>query len=75
MSTREALKQFAKAVGLKLRFEAQEDGSKDLVLYDANGEPLVTEYNAYDMAESIGGYAGGHPEYLDARAAFELETE
>ena len=67
----QGIKDFAAAVGLKIRIEPQEDGSKDLILYDAKGEPLCTEFDTNDMAESIGVYAGSHQKFESAKETWE----
>ena len=69
------LQEFAAAVGLKLKREPQNDGTLDLVLYDKKGEPLCTEFETSDMAESICVYAGGHPDFEIAKNEYELYAD
>jgi hypothetical protein len=69
-----ALKEFAKAVDCTLRAEKQADGSTDLVLYDTNKEPLVTEFDSHDMVDSIAAYKGGHPNFAQAMEEYNLQT-
>jgi hypothetical protein len=70
-----ALKEFAKAVGCTLRAEKQADGSTDLVLYDANKEPLVTEFDSHDMVDSLTAYKGGHPKFEQALEDYSLAVK
>lgn len=69
-----ALKAFAQTVGLTLKQERQTDGFIHYVLYDARKEYLCIEFDTADTVESIGVYAGGHPEYVNALAAFQYEV-
>jgi len=65
---------FAAAVGLTVRAERQDDGSLDFVLYDKAGEPLCTEFDKGDMAESICAWAGSHPDFQIARDTYFSEA-
>ena len=65
------LKEFAAALGAKIKVEYTEPlGQGEYVLLDKNGEPLVREYDLYDMLDSIKVYYGSHPNYAEARAQF-----
>lgn len=69
------LKEFAASLGARIKVEY--DGSvnqAEYVLIDSKGEPVVREYDLYDMLDSIKAYYGGHPNYAEARAQFNYTT-
>lgn len=68
-----ALTEFATSVNLKLRIR-REDGAVIYQLHDAKGEPLCTEYEAEDAAQSIAVYAGSHPSFGEARSQYASAT-
>ena len=64
------LRQFAEAVGLKLRREFEDqDGTPCYVLHNDRYD-LVTEYDAPEVADSIAAYAGSHQGFAEAAAAY-----
>ncbi len=72
-TTFKALKEFAKALGAKIKREHQDDdGTPSYVLYDAKGEALVTEYDTNDMLDSLAAHYGGHKDYTEAKTEYEL---
>jgi hypothetical protein len=68
------LKELAVAVGAKIKVEYTGLGQAEYVLLDKNGEPLVREFDTFDMLDSIQVYYGGHPNYADARVQFNYIT-
>lgn len=64
------MKEFAAQLGAKIKVEYPEVGVAMYVLYDSKGERLVSEYDTFDMLDSIQAYLGGHPNYAEARAQF-----
>jgi hypothetical protein len=68
------MKEFAASLGAKIKVEYPEVGLATYVLYDGKGERLVSEYDTFDMLDSIEAYFGGHPDYVEARAQFEYMT-
>jgi hypothetical protein len=64
------LKDLAAAVGAKIKVEYTGIGDGEYVLIDKDGEPVVREYDTFDMLDSIQIYYGGHPKYAEARAQF-----
>lgn len=64
------IKEFAVALGAKIKVEYPEVGVAMFVLYDGKGERLVSEYDTFDMLDSIQAYFGGHPDYAKERAQF-----
>jgi MoaA/NifB/PqqE/SkfB family radical SAM enzyme len=69
-----ALKELATAVGARIKVEYTGVGQGEYVLLDKDGEPLVREYDTFDMLDSIRAYYGGHPNYAEARAQFNYMT-
>lgn len=67
------LRELAEALGAKIKVEYGNTPDMLLVLMK-NGEPLVSEYDTYDMLDSIQVYLGGHPNYQEARAQFNYAT-
>ena len=68
------IKEFAAQLGGKIKVEYPEAGVAMYVLFDAEGERLVSEYDTFDMLDSIQAYFGGHPKYAEARAQFNYMT-
>ena len=68
------LKNFATAVGAKIRIQYTNLGEGQYELLDKDGERLVLEYDAYDMLDSISAYYGSHPRYEEALAQFNYMT-
>jgi hypothetical protein len=69
------LKELALAVGAKITVEYTADPRQaEYVLSDKDGEPVVREYDIYDMLDSIRAYYGGHPNYAEARVQFNYMT-
>lgn len=68
------LKDLALAVGAKIKVEYSGVGEGEYVLLDKNGDPVVREYDTFDMLDSIKAYYGGHDNYSEARAQFNYMT-
>ena len=68
------IKEFAATLGAKIKVEYPEVGIAMYVLYDGKGERLVSEYDTFDMLDSMQAYFGSHPDYDKARAQFNYMT-
>lgn len=71
---RKALKEFAKAVGLRLKIDSFDDGSPLYELQSIDREPICVDLDAYGVIESISVYAGGHPDFDQALSDCRLAT-
>lgn len=74
MKNLKALKEFAAAVGLKIRTKTFQDQTADVMLCSANGEILCFEYDAEGMEQSICVYAGGNPTFNQAHDDYLLSV-
>lgn len=72
MTQRNALKEFAREVGLTLAISADKHG----VTYQLKefGEPICTDHEPDECAKSIEAYKGSHPKYRDAQAQYAYMT-
>lgn len=68
------LKDLAAAVGAKIKVEYTGLGQGEYVLIDNKGEPVVREYDTFDMVDSIKAYYGGHKDFKEALAQFNYMT-
>ncbi len=68
------LKELAKAVGAKIKVEYFGVGQAEYVLLDKDGEPLVREFDCFDMLDSLKVYYGSHSAFADALAQFNYAT-
>lgn len=70
MTHTQAIQEFAKSVGMRVKSRRYEGVQEFILICPLSGNELCIEYDFHDMVDSIRAYAGSHPEFATAETRF-----